>query len=349
MPAPGDRPDYKVYRARPRGLLSRLRGDEDSWNGAAPDGGGDRPGRAGPRLGRGDITPRRVLKWLAVAVLAWVLISAVLFLISAQLESGRISDGAKASLSGGFPAVSKQTVLVLGSDQRPKGSKEGNAFASPPRADTIMLMRAGGGASARLSVPRDTVVSIPGHGQQKINAAYAFGGTALMTKTVKQFLGVAIDHVVEVDFTNFPKFIDALGGVNITTGCVIADINGGTKNGGVSLRLHRGTHHLNGRQALALSRIRENRCNPAENDLTRARRQQKILNAVKDRMTSLHTFFHLPWVSWQAPKVIRTDMGGFTMLGLAAALGVGGNATPHVLKPTGIATLPDGGAGLTID
>ena len=133
-----------------------------------------------------------------------------------------------------------------------------------------MLMRVGGGKSARLSIPRDTIVDIPGHGRDKINAAYAYGGPGLATKTVSQYLGIPINHIVEVNFENFPAFIDSLGGINYTGGCVVSNINGGRKNGGTTLRLRRGTHHLNGEQALALARTRKNECNTRQNDLNRA-------------------------------------------------------------------------------
>ena len=83
-----------------------------------------------------------------------------------------------------------------------------------------------------------------------------------------------------------------------------------------------GTHHLNGSDALTLARTRENNCNPAENDLTRVKRQQQILNAIKGKLLSVGTFFRLPWASWDAPKVLRTDMGGLTLLTLFAGLGV---------------------------
>ena len=79
--------------------------------------------------------------------------------------------------------------LVLGSDARPKGSKEPGASASGSRSDSILLMRIGGGKNARLSIPRDTIVDIPGHGPNKINAAYAFGGPALAVQTIEQYLG----------------------------------------------------------------------------------------------------------------------------------------------------------------
>src|SRR5205823_14133109 len=109
-----------------------------------------------------------------------------------------------------------------------------------------------------------------------------------------------------------------------------------------------GTHHLDGKQALTLARTRHTKCNPAENDLTRVKRQQQILNAVKGRLLSVGTFFRLPWASWDAPKVLRTDMGGFTLLSLFAASEFGGSAPANVLKPSGATTLADGESALTI-
>ena len=179
-----------------------------------------------------------------------------------------------------------------------------------------MIWRIGGGVSRRLSIPRDTLVQIPGHGANKINAAYAFGGPALAIRTVEQFTGIKVNHLIIVNLAAFPKFIDAIGGVDVTTGRVCSDISGGTKNGGFTLNLQPGTHHLNGIEALTYARTRENRCNPKENDLTRVQHQQQILNAIKGQLFSVGTFFRLPWASWDAPKVLRTDMGGPTLLSL---------------------------------
>lgn len=357
-PSDPDRPEYSVYRSRPRGIFARLKGDDDAVGGGP---GKDRkpprdekPGRGrGPRRSRtpgvpDSITPRRVLKWLALAVGGWILLSLVLFLVSAQIERGKIPGSAEGVLAGGFPLLSKETILVLGADRRPKNSKEPGANSGPSRSDTIMLLRVGGGASARLSIPRDTVVDIPGHGRQKINAAYAFGGTKLAIQTIQAYTGVRVNHVIEVDFTNFPKFIDAMGGVDVSIGCVKAEISGGRKNGGQTIRFKAGTHHLNGTEALAISRIRHNACNPAESDLTRVRRQQKILSAIKSQLISPGTFFRLPWVSWSAPKAIKTDMGGPTLLGLAGAMAIGGSPPISVLRPSGVVTLPDGEVGLTV-
>ena len=346
MSVPPERPEepprYTKYRARPRlfdrggDAFARFRGRER----------GKRPAGA-----KRPITVGRVLKWVAIAVGAWLALSLVLFLISAQIQSSQVDDAAKRALAGnGTPPFSATTVLVLGSDQRPKGTKEGGASTSgPSRSDSILLMRIGGGHSGRLSIPRDTVVDIPGHGRNKINAAYAFGGAPLAIETIDQYLGLKVDHLVEVSFENFPDLINALGGIDYTGGCVVSKINGGYKNGGITLRLKKGTHHINGKQALALARTRHNLCNKRENDLTRARRQQKIFSAMKSRLTSPTTFFRLPWVSWAAPKALKSDMRGPGLMGLFAGLASSGSPKTRVLKPSGVVTLPDGGAGLTVD
>ena len=348
--AADERP-YTVYRARPRGLRARLRGEDDvALAGADLD---RKPSRNGAvaRPRDGWAIARRVLKYVAIGVVAWLLLSLVLFIVSAQIEQGNIPDSAKAALtSGGNMLTSTDTVLVIGTDQRPIGSKEPGANTSDTgsRSDTIMLWRIGGGVSRRLSIPRDTVAAIPGHGTSKINAAYAFGGPALAIKTIEQFTGIKINHVIIVNLAAFPQFIDAIGGIDVTTGRICSDISGGVKNGGFSLNLQPGTHHLNGRDALTLARTRENKCNPAENDLTRVRRQQQILNSIKSKLLSPSTFFRLPWASWDAPKVLRTDMGGFTLLSLFAASELGGSAPVNVLKPDGATTLPDGESALTV-
>jgi LCP family protein required for cell wall assembly len=273
-----------------------------------------------------------VLKYLALAIVGWLLLSGVLFLISAQLQSGSIPSSVSNALTpGGNMVTSTDSVLVIGTDQRPKGSKEPGAFAGGIRSDTIMLWRIGGGVSRRLSIPRDTIVPIPGYGTNKINAAYSFGGPALAIKTIEQFTGVKINHLIIVNLANFPKFINAIGGVDVTTGRICSEISGGVKNGGFSLFLRPGDHHLDGTQALTLARTRENRCNAASNDLTREGYQQKILNAIKGRLLSPSIFPRLPWASWAAPQAVRTDMGGLTLLSLFFAAETGGSAPTRIL------------------
>ena len=241
--------------------------------------------------------------------------------------------------AGGIPPFSASNTLVLGSDARPAGSKEPGAdVGGPSRSDVMMLVRTGGGHSARLSIPRDTLVDIPGHGYAKINAAYAIGGPALAIRTVESFLGVQVNHVVLINFTNFPQLVNAMGGVTYTGSCVVSFISGGFRDGGYTLRLQSGTHHLNGAQALALARTRINHCNPAENDLTRELRQQKLLLDMKSQILSFAGFIRLPWISWALPQTIETDMGGPTLAGVLASLELDGNAHTAVLFPTGAET-----------
>jgi LCP family protein required for cell wall assembly len=345
---------YKVYRAGPRGLKAFLRGEEQAElpgpsGPRRPRRGGREPGRR--RLFRGPWSVRRVIKYVLVAILAWLALSLVLFIVSAQIETGNLPSSASDALSsGGNMLFSADNVLILGTDQRPTGSKEpgANTQDAGSRSDTIMLWRIGGGTSRRLSIPRDTAVDIPGHGLNKINAAYALGGPALTIKTVEAFTGLKINHVIIVNLAAFPQFVDAIGGVDVTTGRVCADISGGTRNGGFSLYLSPGSHHLNGKQALVYARMRENKCNPADSDITRVQHQQQILNGIKGQLFSPLTFFRLPWASWDAPKVLRTDMGGPTLLTLFAASELGGSAPVQVLKPTGGEVLPGGGAALTV-
>jgi LCP family protein required for cell wall assembly len=364
-----EKPDYKVYRSRPRMLRGRADGDglAELRNPDAPKPAGEPAyevhgrGRRGPRLPsfpkraprvpgtRRPITPGRIVKWLAIAFFGWIAVSAVLFMVSAQIQRGDLASKVGEQLDPGpYPLTGANTILVLGSDARTEGLAEPGS-GGPSRSDSIMLLRLGGGANASLSIPRDTVVDIPGHGTNKINAAYAFGGPALATQTVKQFLGVEINHVVEVSFENFPELIDALGGVTYKGDAVLSRINGGNRNGGFTLRLPKGETEIDGRQALALARTRKNLRDPSEDDLTRARRQQQLVSAMKDKVTSFETFIRLPWVSWAAPKAVRSDMAGPTLLGVALASITAGNSQPQVLKPSGGITLSDGGAGLTVD
>jgi LCP family protein required for cell wall assembly len=290
-----------------------------------------------------------VIRWALLALIAWVGLSAILFVVSEHTAPG-VSAEARAALSpSGWPLTSSNTILVLGSDQRPAGTHEAGATTSgPSRSDVMLLIRIGGGHSSRLSIPRDTIVPIPGHGTTKINAAFAYGGASLAIQTVEDYLGIKINHVVEVNFTNFPGLVNALGGVNYTGGCVVSKISGGFRNGGFTLRLKAGTTHIDGAQALALARTRENLCAPAETDLTRARRQQKLFSSIERRVISPAAFIRLPWVGWDAPRAIQTDMGAGTLLGLFAALETTGSPPTQVLEPSGGETLPDGEDGLVV-
>ena len=331
MPAPEDpegQPQYRLYRTRKVLLPRRDRADPDALIRLRADA---QP--SAPRRSRRPITRWRIVRWLLGAIAGWIALSIVVFLISAQVQHSRIPADANQVLGGaGYPLGSPNNVLVLGSDVRSKSTREPGAQTSGPgRSDSILIMRLGGGANARLSIARDTIVDIPGAGRQKINAALAIGGTTLAVRTIEAYTGIDINHVVVVSFENFPSLIDAMGGIAYKGGCVVSLINGGTKNGGYTLRLKAGRSHIDGKQALALARTRKNRCAKNESDLTRARRQQKIFAAIKRRLLSPAAFIRLPLVSWQAPRALRTDMSGPTLIGLFAALSVAGTPETEIL------------------
>lgn len=346
-------PRYTRYRARRRLLSGRERkrpvGDgpvETGRPALAPAAGAAERAAAWRRR----ITRKRIVLGLLALLVGWLALSLLLFLISSHFERTSPPSNVAGVLDpSGFPLTSANDILVLGSDRRQKGSKEPGANTSgPSRSDSIMLLRIGGGHNSRLSIPRDTVIEIPGHGEQKVNAAYAFGGPALSISVIKRYLGIPINHLVEVNFEDFPQLVDAMGGVDYTGGCIVSRINGGFRNGGYTLRLSKGTHHIDGKAALALARTRENLCAPSETDLQRAVHQQALFSAMKSRLLSFSSFVRLPLIAWDAPPTIISDMSGPTLLGLFGALAVSGTPPTMVLKPEGGVTLPGGGAGLRV-
>jgi LCP family protein required for cell wall assembly len=346
MPTEPDQPpQYTRYRAGRR-LRSR-REDESLIDPLSAE----RARGAGPAGGwRARVTPKRVIFGLLGLIVGWLALSLVLFMVSSHFERTSPPGNVSSVLDpAGYPLTSANNILVLGSDRRPKNSREpGAETTGPGRSDSIMLIRTGGGHAARLSIPRDTVLEIPGHGLQKINAAHEFGGPALSIAVIKRWLGVPINHLVEVNFENFPALIDAMGGVDYTGGCIVSRIDGGFSRGGYTLRLSAGAHHLNGKQALALSRTRENLCAPNQTDIQREEHQQALFTDMKSQLLSPSSFPRLPWIAWNAPPTIISDMSGPTLIGLFGALAISGTPPTRVLTPSGAVTLPDGEQGLTV-
>ena len=322
-------PEYKVYRARRR-PLSRVTGgtDLEALKRRLSRAKGDEVER--PPVERKRITPGRVVKWLALAVLGWLLLSFVLFMISAQVQEG-VSDDAERALSRGGTLLSGSTILVLGSDAR-TGESIDESQLGPSRADSVMLVHAALGSVRKLSIPRDIEVDIPGHGTNKINAAYALGGPALTIKTVEQFLGndLEINHLVEVDFEDFPELIDSLGGITVNNKTRVCSPP--FDNFWKGLRFRRGEIDLNGRRALGYARVRKNLCAPAEDDRARAARQQEVLRALGAQVKSPSTFFRLPWVSWKAPEALKTDLKGPGLLALFADMATSSSDETAVLE-----------------
>jgi LCP family protein required for cell wall assembly len=337
--SPGEPPEYNVYRSRKR-LRDRIGGGGGSKNplealkrrrGRSE---GPPPPPGAPRQKPSGITPRRVIKWVALAVIGWLLVSLVAFFVSAQVNGG-VDDKTNAALSGGGSVLTGSNVLVLGSDERPKGSKEPGAQSASARSDSIIVMHVGFGSVRKLSILRDSQAQVPGQGLEKINAAYAQGGAALTIKTVEGFLGngLKINHVVLVSFTNFPDLIDALGGVDVKLKrCIHSN-----SFSGQSVNLSRGEHHLSGREALNFARVRKNSCAPNEDDRQRAARQQQVIASMRDQVASPlnwpGTFIRGPFIAWEAPQAIRSDMHGPGLAALFVDLLTGGSGKSKVLLP----------------
>ncbi len=285
-PGRPSKPEYKVYRSRPS-LRDRLRKPDlaglkrptPGWRSKLPSGG-----------------DRHWLRWVLIAIFGWLLISFVAFAVSAQIQKGKLDDPAKEALAGGPDVLAGQNILILGGDRRGENQEnaQGTELQGPPRADTIMVLHASLTSFRKLSIPRDTYASIPDCGEQRINASLACntnsldGNPASTIRTVSDFLGIDINHIVIIDFDGFADFINTLGGIEVKIKSkVCGDVDGGKKQGGVSIQLPPGEHTLQGDKALALARIRKNECQPSEDDTDRAARQQVLLNGIKGRLTSI--------------------------------------------------------------
>jgi LCP family protein required for cell wall assembly len=189
-----------------------------------------------------------------------------------------------------------QTILLMGSDRRSRKAIDyRTGLIGKPRSDTMILMRLDPHkeATALLSLPRDLKVEIPGHGADKLNAAYSEGGARLTVRTIKRLTGLHINHVINVDFHGFGKAVNALG-------CVFVDVDRRYYNQGnayAKIDISPGYQRLCGQDALAYVRFRHE-----DNDLVRAARQQDFLRQVKQQVGAfgliqrrnklLHIFSH---------------------------------------------------------
>jgi polyisoprenyl-teichoic acid--peptidoglycan teichoic acid transferase len=173
-----------------------------------------------------------------------------------------------------------QTLMILGSDRRPRQNVEGAAGA---RSDTILLVRLDPDkeAIAVMSLPRDLKVEIPGYGTDKINAAYQAGGPELTLRTVKQLTGLPINHVINVSFRGFWRAVNAIG-------CVYTDIDHDYYNDSAEytfIDIDAGYQRLCARKALQYVRFRH-----TDTDLVRSARQQDFLRQAKQQITTSQLF-----------------------------------------------------------
>ncbi|OFW53864.1 MAG: hypothetical protein A2163_02275 [Actinobacteria bacterium RBG_13_35_12] len=196
------------------------------------------------------------------------------------------------------------TILILGRDTR-------NTENDAGRADIIMLiyLNPKENTGSLLSIPRDTLVEIPGYGEDKINAAYAYGGEELMIKTISSFLGAEINHYVTLDFEGFVDLIDALGGVDITIDRPIVDPKSGAN-------FSAGNHHLTGEQALSYTRSRSTELG----DIGRIQRQQQLFKELLKQKLNVKYLSSAPYYFNILIENTRTDLDILTILKYSKAV-----------------------------
>ncbi|MCX7828286.1 MAG: LCP family protein [Thermanaerothrix sp.] len=162
-----------------------------------------------------------------------------------------------------------------------------------------------------ISLPRDTRVNIPGHGFQKLNHSYAFGGVDLLKSTIMSNLGVPIHYYVLLDYGSFARMIDSIGGVDVYVPKRMRYVD---RAGGLNINLERGFQHLDGERSLHFVRFRHD----AMGDIGRVQRQQEFIKAVLNKLKSPEMVTKVPQFVKEAVSIIKTDMP------LSAALQLGG-------------------------
>jgi LCP family protein required for cell wall assembly len=326
----GEEKPYRVYRGgrvkgkvpappKERAPRTSRRDGGSSYKGPGP---GGRPPRTPGRRRRRRIVLLTLLG-LIVLVVVWAVASYLSFRGGVSDANARLDPAARTALDeqSGLLLSHPTTILLLGTDHAAAKDRE-----TDEHSDSIMLVRVDPKRHrlVYLSIPRDLRVPIPGYSDQKINAAFQLGGPALAMKTIRAFTGLEIDHVAIVDFADFQDLIDALGGVTIHNPAPILsnrfDCPYSTEARcaqwkGWSFR--KGEIHLDGHQALIYARVRENRLNPSESDVTRGERQQRVLQAIAGQLTSVGTLVELPAIGDDLLKPLSTDLsaGQFLQLG----------------------------------
>jgi LCP family protein required for cell wall assembly len=287
----------------------------------------DYKGPGAPRRRRGRWSRRRAILTgvlvLVLLVVVWAVASWFAFRGGVADANKRLTPGARAALTpqSGLMLSHASTILLLGSDHANVVGR-----TTDQHSDSILLVHTDPGRHRVifLSIPRDLYVPIPGSGSNRINAAYQQGGIPLAVKTISDFTGLPINHVAVVDFNAFRDLIDAIGGVTVDNPKPILsnrfDCPYPTQARCQQWKgwsFPKGTLHLDGQRALIYSRVRENRLDPSETDITRGERQQAVLQAIASQLTSPGTLVQLPWIGGKLLKPLSTDLstGQFLQLG----------------------------------
>jgi polyisoprenyl-teichoic acid--peptidoglycan teichoic acid transferase len=306
---------YTVYKGgRARGKVPLQR------RGAAPSRDGK---REAPYRGPGAKPPsrRRWRRWIVLGVVvllglivAWAVASYLAVRSGVKEANARLGRPARAALvpQDGLLLSKATSVLLIGTDSAPTRERRGLRHS-----DSMMLVTTDPEHNriSYLSIPRDLRVQVPGHGFDKINVAYQIGGPRLAVRTVRSYTGLPVNHIVIVDFARFEDLIDALGGVTVDVPKPVLSNRfdcpfktAAQCSNWEGWRFEKGRHELDGHRALIYSRIRENRLDRADNDLSRAERQQDVLQALTHELTSVGTLARLPWVGDDLMKPLATDL-----------------------------------------
>ena len=321
MSAPRGEKPYRVYRG------GRVKGKVPTIPRPTRERGGDGDGRRDYR-GPGAKQPKTGLRgwswkrWTALSVLVlllvfivWTVVGYLSFRSGVKDANKRLPESARLALvpDKGMILSHPTDILLLGTDHSLNASR-----ASDQHSDSIQILRTDPKHHKLiyLSIPRDLrVPDIPGHGPDKINAAFQIGGARLAERTVQAYTGLPINHVVVVNFHSFAKLIDKLGGIDINVPQPILsnkfDCPYSTNarcERWKGWRFRKGVQHMSGYRALIYSRVRENQLNPADTDITRGARQQAVVQALMSKLSGAGTFFKLPFIGGDLMKPLATDL-----------------------------------------
>lgn len=232
---------------------------------------------------------------------------------TAGSQLGLIGAVAGAATDGGDPGRDPiwqgqryLNVLVLGFDSRDDDS-------GPPRSDVMLIAQLDLYAKTIniLSLPRDLWVTIPGHGEERVNAAYPFGwragqpasGVALAKRTIEADFGIPIDYYISIDFRGFQKVVDAVGGIDVDVPYYIRDDDYPTPDYGTkTVEFFPGPHHMDGQTALEYARTRHQ-----DSDFARRQRQEQILLALFDKGKGLDIAPRLPTLLRSFAGTVQTN------------------------------------------
>lgn len=321
-----DKP-YRVYRGgRSRGPVKPLspKKERKPAEPRTTDGDGrygstyEKPKRKRRRWGRWIVG---VLLLLVLLTVAWAVAGYLAFRSGVKDANDRLDKRAERALAPQDGALwsNPTNVLVLGADVGIGKGRTGNG-----RSDSILLIRTDPDEHrlAQLSIPRDLRVTIPGRGEDKVNAAYSYGGPALAIRTVQNLTGLKINHVVVVNFRSFDDLVDTLGGVTVNVkkpilskfDCPFATPAKCQRWPG--WRFRKGERHLGGRRALIYSRVRENKLDSSASDFSRAQNQQQVTQAIADKVVGFGSFLRMPFIGGDLVKPLATDLSANELLQL---------------------------------